>query len=46
MALEFYYGKLFDVDLSQVAEKPEPKVDFNKIPPQTPQNNPHAGHNH
>ncbi|GAL67471.1 hypothetical protein [Jejuia pallidilutea] len=46
VALEFYYGKLFDVDLSQVAEKPEPKVDFNKIPPQTPQNNPHAGHNH
>ncbi len=32
VALEFYYGKLFDVDLSKVSEKPEPKVDFNKIP--------------
>lgn len=46
VALEFYYGKLFDVDLSQVSEKPEPPVDFNKVPPPTPQNDPHAGHNH
>lgn len=46
VALEFYYGKLFNVDLLQVAEKPEAKVDFNKVPPQTPQNDPHAGHNH
>ncbi|TBN03646.1 hypothetical protein EYD45_09005 [Hyunsoonleella flava] len=46
VALEFYYGKLFDVDLSQVSEKPEPPVDFNKIPPPTQQNDPHAGHDH
>lgn len=46
VALEFYYGKLFDVDLSQISEKPESPVDFNKIPPTTTQNNPHAGHNH
>jgi len=46
VALEFYYGNFFDVDLSQVSEKPEPPVDFNKVPPPTPQNDPHAGHNH
>lgn len=46
VALEFFYGKLFDVDLSQVSETPETKVDFNKIPQPTTQNDPHAGHNH
>lgn len=46
VALEFYYGKFFDVDLSKVSEKPEPKVDFNKVPTTTTPNDPHAGHNH
>lgn len=32
VALEFFYGKLFDIDLSKVSEKPEAPVDFNKIP--------------
>ncbi|MGC6431323.1 MAG: hypothetical protein ACON5F_09805 [Jejuia sp.] len=32
VALEFYYGKLFNVDLSKVSEKKEEPVDFNKIP--------------
>lgn len=46
IALDLYYSKLFDVDLSQVnLNKPEQKVDFNKVP-QTPQADPHAGHNH
>lgn len=46
VALEFYYGKLFEVDLTNVSEKPEPKVDFNKLPPTTPETDPHAGHNY
>lgn len=46
IALEFYYGKLFNEDLSKVSEKAEEKVDFNKIPPTTTQNDPHAGHGH
>lgn len=32
IAFDLYYAKLFSVDLSNVQEKPEPKVDFNKIP--------------
>lgn len=36
VALDLYYSKLFDIDLSQVnLDKPEKKVDFNKVP-QTP----------
>ncbi|MEW4925134.1 hypothetical protein [Algibacter sp. 2305UL17-15] len=47
LAFDFFYAKLFNVDLSKVAEKPEPKVDFNKIPPIAPDaTDPHAGHNH
>lgn len=46
IALEFYYGKLFDVDLSQISEKPEQPVDFNKVPPATSHDNSHAGHGH
>jgi len=36
IAFDLYYAKLFDVDLSQVKEKPieDNKVDFNKIPTQ------------
>lgn len=32
IAFDLYYAKLFSVDLSNVQEKPEPKVDFNQIP--------------
>ena len=33
IAFELYYAKLFDLDLSKISfDKPEPKVDFNKIP--------------
>ena len=32
IAFDFYYAKLFTIDLSQVEEKPEPKVDFNQVP--------------
>ena len=46
VALDLYYSKLFDIDLSQVnLDKPEKKVDFNKVP-QTPQPDAHAGHDH
>lgn len=46
IALDLFYAKLFDIDFSKVnLEKPEQKVDFNKVP-QTPQPDPHAGHNH
>jgi hypothetical protein len=46
VALEFYYGRMFDLDLSKVSEKPKPPVDFNKIPLPVPGEDPHAGHNH
>lgn len=32
VAFDLFYARLFDVDLSNVEEKPEPKVDFNQIP--------------
>jgi hypothetical protein len=32
IAFDLYYAKLFNIDLSGVEEKPEPKVDFNQIP--------------
>ena len=45
VALEFYYAKLFDVDLTNVTlEKPKPKVDFNKKPVE-PQTVPQTGDN-
>ncbi len=51
IALDLYYAKLFDTDLTKVVEKPEPKVDFNKVPPTQTQvpaakADPHAGHDH
>jgi len=47
LAFDFFYAKLFNVDVSKVTEKPEPKVDFNKVPPTVPDaTDPHAGHNH
>lgn len=46
VALDLYYSKLFDIDLTKInLDKPEQKVDFNKVP-KTPQADPHAGHNH
>ena len=46
VALDLYFAKMFDVDFSKVnLDKPEPKVDFNQIPPK-PETDPHAGHNH
>lgn len=46
IALDLYYAKMFEVDFSQVNfDKPEQKVDFNHLPPQTDVD-PHAGHNH
>ncbi|WP_298534414.1 hypothetical protein [uncultured Algibacter sp.] len=46
IALDLYYSNLFDIDLSKVnLEKPEQKVDFNKVPPKTEADT-HAGHNH
>lgn len=46
IALDLFYANLFDIDFSKVnLDKPEQKVDFNKIPPAT-QPDPHAGHNH
>lgn len=32
IAFDFFYAKLFDVDVSLVVEKPDPKVDFNALP--------------
>ena len=33
IALDLYYSKLFDIDFSKVnLDKPEQKVDFNKVP--------------
>lgn len=32
VAFDLYYAKLFNIDLSNVKEKPEPKVDFNQVP--------------
>jgi len=32
IAFDLYYANFFDVDLSNVKERPEPKVDFNQIP--------------
>ncbi|GAB1856937.1 hypothetical protein MHTCC0001_17730 [Flavobacteriaceae bacterium MHTCC 0001] len=46
LALDAFYAKLFDVDLTQITEKPEQKVDFNKVPASTSDNNSHAGHDH
>lgn len=46
IAFDFYYAKLFDVNLSNIKEKPEPKVDFNQIPTIQQDTDPHAGHNH
>jgi hypothetical protein len=46
MALDLFYAKLFDIDFTKInLDKPEQKVDFNKVP-QTPESDPHAGHNH
>jgi hypothetical protein len=46
IALDLYYAKMFDVDFSKVNfNKPEQKVDFNQLPPET-ETDPHAGHNH
>lgn len=46
MALDLYYSNLFELDLSKVnLDKPEQKVDFNKLPPAS-EADPHAGHNH
>lgn len=45
IAFDLFYAKLFNIDLSQVSNKPEQEVDFNKLPPKT-NTNPHAGHNH
>lgn len=43
MALDLFYAKLFNIDISKVVNKEE-KVDFNKVP--ATQADPHAGHNH
>jgi len=32
LAFDFFYAKLFDIDLTLVTEKPEEPVDFNKTP--------------
>ena len=46
VALDLYYAKMFDIDFSKVnLDKPEPKVDFNQVPPKA-EVDPHAGHNH
>lgn len=53
IALDLYYGKMFDIDFSKVnLDKPEQKVDFNQVPTfekptiEKPAVDPHAGHNH
>lgn len=53
IALDLYYAKMFDVDFTKVnLDKPEQKVDFNKLPTpvkptiEKPAVDPHAGHNH
>jgi hypothetical protein len=53
IALDLYYGKMFDVDFSKInLDKPEQKVDFNQVPAfekptiEKPAADPHAGHNH
>lgn len=46
IAFDLYYAKLFNVNLSSVEEKPEPKVDFNQIPKVQQDTDLHAGHNH
>ena len=43
IAFDLFYAKLFNVDLSQVNNKP---VDFNDVPKTPQQEDPHAGHNH
>lgn len=43
MAFDLFYAKLFDVDLSQVNNKP---VDFNDVPIAPQQETPNDGHNH
>lgn len=45
IALDLYYAKLFTVDLSNVKEKPEPKVDFN-LRPQKPVTDSHGDESH
>jgi len=46
IALEFFYAKLLDIDLSKTnLEKSEQKVDFNLVPSKS-ETDPHAGHNH
>lgn len=47
-ALDLYYAKMFNVDFTKVnLDKPEQKVDFNKLPPiEKTEIDPHAGHNH
>lgn len=37
IALDMYYSNIFDVDVTQInLDRPEPKVDFNKVPQKAP----------